>query len=249
MTNDITFDSIEVNEKYFMFGDSLKPYCDLKIKYIYPIDYHDKNVLQKIQGQFIVDFFGENYAKDSVGNAVKRYAQKYVAEYKSLEKEFANDPANDSAYGYYESAYNVITYNKFDIISYCVTINYYTGRAHGGSGCLNHVTDLKSGEKTKEEDLFIDDYQKPLAKVIVQTLLYDYKATDEEALEEMGFFNVKEIFPNNNFYIDDEGITYTYNEYEIAPYSMGQIDVKIPYEKIRNLLHEECLITRIKSSK
>jgi hypothetical protein len=251
--NDITFDTIEVNKQYFMLGDTLNPHCDLDIKYIYPKDYYDKDVLQKIQEQFIVDFFGENYAKKPADDAVNHYAQKYIADYKDIEKDFAKDFADDSAsvssYGYYESTHNEIKYNKFDIISYCVIINYYTGGAHGSNGCNNHVIDLKSGNKTKEEDLFIDNYQEPLAKMIVKTLLYDYKAANEEKLEEMGFFNTKEIFPNNNFYIDDEGITYTYNEYEIAPYSMGKIDVKIPYEKIRNLLRKDCLIMRIKTRK
>jgi hypothetical protein len=109
--------------------------------------------------------------------------------------------------------------------------------------------DLKSGNRIEEEDIFIDEYQEPLAKIIVNTLMSDYGVTTGEELEGEGFFNVAEIVPNNNFYIDGEGITYTYNEYEIAPYSLGCIDVKIPYGKTKKLLRADSPVMRIKSTK
>jgi hypothetical protein len=251
--NHITFDSIEVNRNYFMQGDSLNPQCNIDVKYIYPSDYGDDNTLRTLQKQFIIDFFGENYAEETTNDAADHYVQNYIADYKMLEKDFAKDFAEDPvrtlSYNYYESTHNEIKYNKFNIISYRVVKNYYTGGAHGNNGYDNHVIDLESRNKLDEKDIFIDNYQETLAKVLIETLLFDYKVTNEEKLEEVGFFNVKEIVPNNNFYIDDENITYTYNEYEIAPYSMGKIDVKIPYGKIKKILRNGSPIMRIKSGK
>jgi hypothetical protein len=252
--NDIRFDSIEVNETYYMLGDSLNPHCDLEIKYIYPGDYSDKSILQTLQKRFTADFFGEKYAHETAPDAANHYVRKYIADYRELEKNFEEEMAKDSGitfwgYNYYESTHNEILYNRHDIISYCIITDCYTGGAHGSHGYIYHVADLKSGNILEEEDIFVDEYQEPLAKIIINTLMSDYGITAEEELEEKGFFNVKEIVPNNNFYIDDKGITYTYNEYEIAPYSVGSISVKIPYDKIRKLLQADSPVMRIKSMK
>ena len=45
--------------------------------------------------------------------------------------------------------------------------------------------------------------------------------------------------------MDEIGITYTFNEYEIATYIVGVTSVRIPYEKIRHLLRKESPIAHI----
>ncbi len=60
--------------------------------------------------------------------------------------------------------------------------------------------------------------------------------TSPDSLLNMGFFNIDEIAPNNNFWMNEEGIHYAYNQYEIAPYSMGVIDIFIPYGELEEIL-------------
>jgi hypothetical protein len=64
-------------------------------------------------------------------------------------------------------------------------------------------------------------------------------------LENIGFFNLDEISSNNNFYADEIGITYTFNEYEIAAYVVGPVTIQIPYDKIRHLLRRESPVSDI----
>ena len=47
---------------------------------------------------------------------------------------------------------------------------------------------------------------------------------------------LKEIEPNGNFSISDKGVTYIYNHYEIAPYSMGIIRITIPWEDLNDII-------------
>ena len=47
-----------------------------------------------------------------------------------------------------------------------------------------------------------------------------------------------EIKPNGNFTVSEQGVTYIYNQYEIAPYSMGAIHVSVPWDEIRDLIRE-----------
>lgn len=51
-------------------------------------------------------------------------------------------------------------------------------------------------------------------------------------LEEIGFFDVADIELNKNFYVNKEGITYTYNEYDIAGYALGTIEILLSYKDI-----------------
>jgi Protein of unknown function (DUF3298) len=66
--------------------------------------------------------------------------------------------------------------------------------------------------------------------------LVDNKLTKSEELIEKGFFDLSDLKPNNNFLITQNGITYGFNEYEIAPYYMGLIKVSLSNSKITHIL-------------
>ena len=250
--NDIKLDSIVISERYYLLGDSTNPYCSIESAFIFPSDYKDKEILDKLNLYFINSFFGEDTVSATPKEAMDKYLQKYITDYKELESDFITEtsitgekPSQESWFAYYESSSNEILFNKSDLICYSVSIEYYTGGAHGGHGYNNHVLYLKTGESVDESDIFIDDYHNDLAQLIVDAIASDNNITNPEELEGMGYFNVKEIFPNNNFYLDENGITYTFNEYEIAAYFIGRIDAFLPYEKIRHLLREDSPVAPI----
>ena len=96
-----------------------------------------------------------------------------------------------------------------------------------------------------EEDIFVPNYQKSLAEIMVNKLMVENDVTTPEGLVEKGFFNIEDIFPNNNFWLDDKGIHYAFNQYEIAPYVMGVIEIDIPYEDLKDILKAENVIDKI----
>jgi len=49
--------------------------------------------------------------------------------------------------------------------------------------------------------------------------------------------------------MDDKGIHYTFNQYEIAPYVMGAIDVDIPYAELGRLLKQDNIVKRFFTKK
>jgi hypothetical protein len=243
--NDLKFDSISVNERYYLLGDSANPYCTLESRFIYPSCYKDKNILNKLNRHFINSFFGEDSVSATPEEAMDKYVQKYITDYKELENDFMAEtkltgekPHQESWFAYYEMSSNEILYNKCNLLSYTVSVEYYTGGAHGEQGYNNFVINLKTGNELEEKDLFIENYQDDLSKIIVDAIASDNNVTNPLELEELGFFNTGEIYPNNNFYIDGNGITYTFNKYEIAAYFVGKIDVTLPFDKIRHLMLE-----------
>lgn len=71
-----------------------------------------------------------------------------------------------------------------------------------------------------------------------------YDAEVPDSLLMRGFFTIEDIVPNNNFWLSDSAIHYSYNQYEIAPYSMGVIDVAVPYSELNNIVIPDGIITR-----
>lgn len=249
--NDIAFDSIEVRKTYHLLEEANNPSCELQIKFLYPKKYAHSDVLPSIQKAFISAYFGELYNALSPADAVARYVEDYLKEYKELEPDFVEESKNEdigsvsSWFSYYENSTNEILYNKNGLLSFSVFIENYTGGAHGGHLVTNRTLNLQTGNFVREDEIFIDGYQDELSQLIVQALTADNNLTAAIELENIGFFSVEEIFPNKNFYVNEEGITYTFNEYEIANYVMGAIEVTLTYDHIRHLLREESPIAKL----
>ncbi len=250
-TPSATLDSIQVEKVYHLLDNPEYPNCNLVVDFIYPTDCKNKEVLPIVQKQFIASYFGEKYEQYTPQVAVEQYTKDYLTNYKDLEEIFQKDlKENDQPgawYSYYEMSSNTILYNKNDFLSYCVNFENYTGGAHGSHSFTNFTLDMTNGKRITEDDLFVEDYQDALAEILVNEIAKQNKLTDTKDLENIGYFSIDEIYPNNNFYIDDNGITYTFNEYEIAAYALGTTTVHLNFDQVKMLLKEDNpLVGRIK---
>jgi hypothetical protein len=245
-------DSLSVDKTYHMMDIETNPSCLLQIRFIYPVDFSDKEVLNSVQKQFISDYFGDDYVDLTPEKAAEKYAENYIKTFKEMERDFQleleNHPSepDESWYINDEILNDQIVYNQNDILSYVVYKEFFKGgAAHGAHHYTNRVINLKTGLKITESDIFIDNYQEDLTEIIIDGITLSNNVDEAVDLENIGFFNINEIAPNKNFYIDEIGITYTFNEYEIATYVVGATSVQIPYEKIRHLLRKESPIAAI----
>lgn len=240
--NDIKFNTIRVDKTYHLLENPENPNCNLQIQFVYPEKYTDAAILARLQEGFILSYFGEPYRDLTPQEAVEQYEEDYLKNYKSLEEDFkseltfSGDTPVSAWFSYYEMSANDIIYNKGDILSYTITYESYTGGAHGAHSTINEVLNLATGEPIPEEEIFIDNYQDRLAEILVDQIAKQNQVADPKELENMGFFSIDEIYPNGNFLVDEEGITYDFNEYEIAAYVVGTIHVELPYSTIRHLL-------------
>ena len=249
--NDVTFDSISVDKTYHLLENPENPNCNLQINFIYPAKYDNKDILKKIQQQFVYSYFGDGYENLSPEEATAKYTEDYLNNYKDLEDEYkaevakADETPVGAWFSYFEMSSNDIAYNKNDILSYTINFENYTGGAHGAHSFTNHVIDMKTGNPIKEDDIFIEGFQEDLAQILIDRIAKQNTVENPKELENIGFFSIDEIFPNGNFLIDDNGITYTFNEYEIAAYVVGATNVHLPYEEIQYLLKKESPIAHL----
>lgn len=253
--NDVDYDSIVVEKTYHLLDNPDNPNCDLHIKFVYPTSV--KNIsLQEIQKFFVSSYFGDAYEQFSPEEAVKKYTQDYLTSYKELEADYKEElkRSEDGApvsswFSYYELSSNEIIFNQYGLISFTVNFENYTGGAHGSHAHNHFVLSAETGKRISEEDIFIENYEDTLAGILVNQIAKENNAANPKELENMGFFSVEEIFPNNNFMIDDTGITYTFNEYEIAAYAVGAIEVHLPFESLQGILKKESPISKLIASK
>ena len=249
--NDVTFDSISVDKTYHLLENPENPNCNLQINFTYPAKYDNKDILKKIQQQFVYSYFGDGYENLSPEEATAKYTEDYLNNYKDLEDEYkaevakADETPVGAWFSYFEMSSDDIAYNKNDILSYTVNFENYTGGAHGAHSFTNHVIDMKTGNLIKEDDIFIEGFQEDLAQILIDRIAKQNTVENPKELENIGFFSIDEIFPIGIFLIDDNGITYTFNEYEIAAYVVGATNVHLPYEEIQYLLKKESPIAHL----
>ncbi len=113
----------------------------------------------------------------------------------------------------------------------------FTGGAHGNESMIYFVFDTKEKKKLELTDIFPESSMKELSILIEQQIRKQYEIEENIPLSEY-LFEDHITAPSKNFYLTEEGIGFYWNEYEIAPYSAGPVDVEISYSDLLSLMTE-----------
>ncbi len=74
---------------------------------------------------------------------------------------------------------------------------------------------------------------KTLSKLLESNFRKQYGVKPGESLASAGLFeNI--IKPNDNFYVTERGLMFTYNPYEIGPFAMGTIPIFVPFTSFQS---------------
>lgn len=212
----------------------------LDLRYEYPIalSAHD-SVLHKIQLQILTEMFGEAFTDMQPEHALAAYAAlnhtQYIQNNLPLIADF-NDDNRGSALCEVLDVNAAPAGMAHGILSYGEYIYTYTGGAHGMEAYIIHNYSLATGDPVSEDDLFIDDYFEPMCKMLVEALIHQTENADtERELRKLGYW-IEDIVPNDNFFVSEEGITYVYTPYEIAPYALGSTAIFLPWSVLTPVL-------------
>lgn len=254
-TGAFQFDSIRVNETVHLFNDTAKPACNLVISFTYPIQSTDQMLKDSLNAYFLSACFGDKYIGQQPQEVVKQYAQAYTDEYqRDLQPMYTEDEKNkeDGAsigawYSYYKTIKSQVQFYTKNLLVYNIYYDEFTGGAHGIYMTTFLNMDLSAMRPLRLNDLLVEDYKDTLTDLIWDQLMAANKVTTREALEELGYGSTGEIIPTENFFLDPEGITFYYNIYEITPYAMGPVEVKIPFEKMAHLLGSNPIIGELRA--
>lgn len=183
---------------------------DVKIKY--PMVVGDKKeVVEKINKTI------EDYTLEWL-NDLKLLVQEYS---KNYEEAGAKMPKME-AYSLFES------FNTDEVISLPVNYYQYTGGAHGLTTKVSYNYDLKSGKEIKLKDLFKEGFD--YKSIIDKKVREDIEKEKDIYFENGALF--KGVNENQAYYLNKDGIIVYFQQYEIAPYSSGIREFKIPYGEL-----------------
>ncbi len=114
----------------------------------------------------------------------------------------------------------------------------YTGGAHGNSNTKYFVIDLVNKKRIFIDDIIKNQASPSFSMLIENSIRDQFEIKSDVPLSEIGFFE-DSIKLSEDFFINAEGIGFQWDKYEIAPYSMGQIEIIIPYALINDFLTDK----------
>lgn len=267
--NNIEFDTVSLVARHHLDGDTANPYCNIGVDFVYPVS-SGRMSLDLLQQFFIRNTLGAPYDTLSPSGAVQAYMHNYIENYtadartyresaeeiRELNNFISGIDASDSEhytedffYSYYESLSDSIVYNYHGILSFQVKQSNNKGGAASYDSYRNYVLNLNTGRQVTENDIFNAGYDTALQRLIIASLLEQANAGSVEELEDLGFFGVQEIVPNQNFLLNDKGIIYTYNKGEYSAYQLDAPQVFIPYEMMFSLLRENSIAAKLANVK
>ncbi len=246
----VEFDSLGLSQNYHLDNDSTQPSCNLKVKFVFPLDMASDTVLAKVRSLFVSSTFGEVYADSLPSNALDAYAREYVDAYRENAKLFYTDAklyASDEDvatdyYSHYETLITRIVYKGKGLLSFQVEQLNYKGGVDSFTSFRNYVVDLKTGNRLTEEDIFLPDYDRLLRPILIDKLLKMNKVENISDLEDMGYFGIDEISANGNFWIDADGIVFVYNRGEASSFSLGEIRIRLTFSELVDILKPDSVL-------
>lgn len=259
------FDTVRIAKRNHLEGDTTNPYCDIKVEFIYPVS--SSGVGQDtLQHFFIQNTFGATYANLPPHDAVEEYIKNYIENYtydagtyresvtdmKALNELIPGIDLHDSEhrmdesfYSYYEVLSNNIMYNLNGVISFQVEQSNNKDGATSYTSYRNYVIDVNNGQQITEYEMFQAGYDQALQHLIITSLLEQNNVKSVEELEDLGYFGIREIIPNENFLLTDRGIIYTYNKGEYSAYQLNAPEVFIPYSTIRSIMRDQTVAAKL----
>ncbi|MEE4273529.1 MAG: DUF3298 domain-containing protein [Thermoanaerobaculales bacterium] len=173
-----------------------------------------------------------SFVPEEIGNPLTHpqdLADAFIAQYRAFIEEWP-----ESAGGWFVKIDTGVVYNTGAVCTLCISERAYTGGAHPNSRQRLVSFDVGTGQLLGVNDLTRDPAE--LARMATQRLRIDHDLEPDGDLATAGFWIPEGglELPDNVGVVGD-GLLIHWDPYEIAPYSMGPIDVIIPVDDLRSI--------------
>ena len=234
---EVWFETITMEKTVDLADEDLSPNCSVSLKV--------QNARQKSgkAAQVINEYLVErlfNIQDVSIEAAAEQFTENYVQNYKNtllpLYKQDKNDTTKRAWYDYHYIITTETQNGNEHTIVYLATIDYYEGASHGINELLVMNFDKETGKHLTLSDVFVTGYEQQLTTILLRALKEKTGSESLAALKQKDYLYAVDMFPTENFILGEETITFYYNPYEIAPYTMGSTELIIPYSDVEKIL-------------
>ena len=227
----------EVDEAYYGFR------CE--VSFLYPTQYSDKAVLEKLQRKFIQYTLGEEQVNLSPDKAIEACIAKYKIAYaKELEnlRSINSDPGFEIGWRVFES--NAILFMNNALLQMECKGRLVPYAAHIFETSTYHLFNLQTGDEYTRNDIFKPEAAETIRRtVIVPELLKDDNFSKAN-VPRYNLWTEKTVFA-----ITGEGILIFYEESDLNDDIMGNHTITIPYAKILPYLREGTPVWEVANKK
>jgi hypothetical protein len=130
----------------------------------------------------------------------------------------------------------MIAFQSPKLLTLAMYVFSYTGGAHGNYGTSFSSIDLVNNRVLVLDDVITESGKAVLSGLLEKNYRKQYHVSPTDSLTEGGLLENK-IEPNQNFYVTAKGIGFNYVPYEIASYLMGEINIFIPFEELKEYIN------------
>ncbi len=247
------FQTIKVEEAAPLDAASpTSPVCQLTIDYQYPAMQGETDSITPLINKAVQSrLLGETYALLPPPAAVDSFKNDYISRYRKDIIDFYREDLAKSTkpedlpqwYNYEMSLATRFSDGREGILNFASETMEYTGGAHPDTwGIWLNFRKADGGIVTLNE-AFTAEGLKQLPSLLTQKLIAEMaiRLEDEniltvDDLKEHGILNITDIYVSENFLLEADGVAFLYNRYDIAPYAVGAIELRLPYADIENLI-------------
>lgn len=219
--------------------DSIKISDSLTAKYSGSVlifkDFQNEVLLDSIYKNAGLQIAKRGFSKEGLIEVLNNEKQNY---FKKTKQDFKEGYSSDFQKIWYQDSNMKIISNKNDILVIQYSSSGYLGGAHGFYGESYKNFDLKNNKVFQLTDIF-----KNLEKInwndILMKKFNQLDFDGEKKGDNKDILLVDKIPANNNFYFDEKNFTFVYNQYEIAPYAVGVVEIHVPFSELKPYLKQE----------
>jgi hypothetical protein len=234
--------------------------CEMKLNLVvsYPQEYKDSTTLQQLQQLFIATLLKAPKGCNNVKDAMSKYAKSLVAQNSpdndgvthasadTVSADMAGSDYDEIDVDRLESTIRIkVVYNANDVITYCREESI---EKNGQNTSMSHhyvSLDLQEMKRVTLSDLFRDDSLDKLTSKLKEKLMDDKGASNEDELNDMGYFNLPNLTVTSNFFFTSRGVTWSYDSSTIAVASVGEPTINIDYDDLHDYLCDNSIIKRL----
>lgn len=254
----VLLDSVSVDSVCPLFHSYEKPACHFSLRMEVPYVEEDASLSHSLQ-RFLSSIPRQGaFAEDSDGTVqgmADNYLHSYIMQYLQEGKEAIDSYGEDmdaaaTWMSYEEQAEGHVVYQEGSFLSYQFKVYSFMGGAHGNTVTNNRVFDLENQMDVTLSTLFTDESLNVVGEKLREALAVQNDCQTVDELIQTGiFFSAGDIEPNDNFLLDEKGLTWVYDPYEIAPYALGPVTVSLPWSEIKDLLYPDSSVKAFAETK
>ena len=236
----IVFDNVTADKEVKLSNDEGSPVCaiHLQIATASEENGHKAEVVNRIIQKRLLNMeeLTMQQAADSFANT---YATTYLCNLLPLYNQDRADTAKRSWYEYHYVITSEARQGSKSTMAFIANTDYYEGGANSVNLRTAMNFDIKTGRLMGLNDIFVPGYENLLNAILQKALCEKVGVADISDLRQKGYLVGMQMFPSENFILEDETITFIYNPSEIAPRTLSETELVIPLSDLELILRKE----------